>query len=257
MNSEINFIQRSNDIVLNDFHFHACWELVYCKKGKIKCELENEKFEIFENQLAFIKPQLKHRFSATSKDTIFYSVVSENYKAKFPSYFVLTDNPCNDLLTIIERAYAYFCLDPFCSKKGISSAFSALFFSQIDTMLSTATNNEYIFKVAYAIISNLSNTNFSFDDLYSKMQLSKEYVRKLFIKEKGLSPLQLLNTLRIWHACVLLQAGTYQTFSIGEVSKMSGFADQLYFSRVFKKIIGQSPSDYLKDTVCGGIKKQK
>jgi AraC-like DNA-binding protein len=34
--------------------------------------------------------------------------------------------------------------------------------------------------------------------------------------------------------------------NVSEVSCRLGFEDPLYFSRVFKKVIGYSPSDYIK-----------
>ena len=35
--------------------------------------------------------------------------------------------------------------------------------------------------------------------------------------------------------------------TVNEIADMLGFEDALYFSRVFKKHYGQSPSDYYKE----------
>lgn len=53
------------------------------------------------------------------------------------------------------------------------------------------------------------------------------YVRKLKINESKL----------------LLRTGMY---SVKKVAKQLGFANEFYFSRVFKKLEGHSPSDELK-----------
>ena len=47
---------------------------------------------------------------------------------------------------------------------------------------------------------------------------------------------------RINKAAALLKAGN---LSVGEVAYSTGFSDQLYFSRVFKRHMGVPPSRYL------------
>jgi two-component system response regulator YesN len=53
-----------------------------------------------------------------------------------------------------------------------------------------------------------------------------------------------LRNLRIKYAIALLDNGID---SIKNVAILSGFSDPLYFSSVFKKMVGVSPKDY-KDT---------
>ena len=46
-------------------------------------------------------------------------------------------------------------------------------------------------------------------------------------------------------AAALLEEGS---LSVGEVAYSTGFSDQLYFSRVFKKYMGVPPSHYAAKT---------
>ena len=85
---------------------------------------------------------------------------------------------------------------------------------------------------------------FSLDDVYKTFALSKDYIRRQFIKEKGISPLQFLNNTRIAFAQKLLLSKNVNNYKIYEIAEMCGFSDQLYFSRVFKKITGISPKEY-------------
>lgn len=67
------------------------------------------------------------------------------------------------------------------------------------------------------------------------------YLRKLFRQELQLSPKQYLTRLRLHYAASLLDSGYY---SVTEVSKRAGFEDEKYFSTVFRKAMGCSPSRY-------------
>ena len=67
--------------------------------------------------------------------------------------------------------------------------------------------------------------------------------RRIFEKCIGQKPLDYLNKLRIDYAKELLQSGFY---NIESVAAMCGFRDPKYFSTVFKRVRGISPSEYKK-----------
>lgn len=71
--------------------------------------------------------------------------------------------------------------------------------------------------------------------------LSPSRFRALFREATGLSPMDYLAVLRLNHARqLMLQAG----LSIGEIAQAVGYQDQLYFSRIFRKRTGLSPTLY-------------
>ena len=59
-----------------------------------------------------------------------------------------------------------------------------------------------------------------------------------------MSPHQYILNLKLENAETMLKSELY---SISEVSDMCGFSDYKYFSRVFKKLKGVSPSRYRTD----------
>lgn len=71
-----------------------------------------------------------------------------------------------------------------------------------------------------------------------EVHTSEDYLTRIFKKELGLSPWDYLNRYRIWLAENLLRN---TGMSVNEVSNETGFQDQAYFCRVFKKIKGYSP----------------
>ena len=81
------------------------------------------------------------------------------------------------------------------------------------------------------------------EQLAEKMGLSVSYFRKLFTKVYGQSPQQYLISLRINTAYDLLASGEV---NVSEAASLSGFDDIYYFSTLFKKQKGVSPSKVSK-----------
>ncbi len=71
--------------------------------------------------------------------------------------------------------------------------------------------------------------------------ISRSQLYRAFMEKFELSPHAFLTRYRINEACTLLRK---TGLTIAEVSSSVGFTDPLYFSRVFKKIKGVTPSSY-------------
>jgi AraC-like DNA-binding protein len=80
-------------------------------------------------------------------------------------------------------------------------------------------------------------------DLAQRFGFSESYFHRAFKKHTGKSPLAYLTNLRVRHA---LQALTNTTMTIDQVARLVGFSDPLYFSRVVRKQLGQSPRQFRK-----------
>lgn len=81
----------------------------------------------------------------------------------------------------------------------------------------------------------------SIQELADYVNFSPSRFSALFKKSFGLFPLQYIINYRIKRACDLLR---HTDISITEIANMVGFEDSLYFSRIFKKQTGFSPSQY-------------
>ncbi len=75
--------------------------------------------------------------------------------------------------------------------------------------------------------------------------VSEDYLGRVFSRELGLTPWEYLNRYRILQAKSLL---LNTTGNIGSISRQVGFNDQAYFSRVFRKVTGQSPQAFRKQS---------
>ncbi|MBN1864848.1 MAG: helix-turn-helix domain-containing protein [Victivallales bacterium] len=71
--------------------------------------------------------------------------------------------------------------------------------------------------------------------------MSKSRFAHLFKQDMGTSPMRYLQARRIEEAGKLLIS---RNATVGEVAFSSGFGDQMYFSKVFKKITGRTPREF-------------
>ena len=82
---------------------------------------------------------------------------------------------------------------------------------------------------------------FSSQILEEKFGYSAFYLRSVFKESFQVSPNEYLLKVRMERACLLLRQGVQAKDAANEV----GFSDPLYFSKVFKKFTGCSPSEYM------------
>ena len=83
----------------------------------------------------------------------------------------------------------------------------------------------------------------SVSDLAAICNLSETHLRRLFARVLSVSPTEYRLNLRMREAKDLLLSGN---FDVSEVASAVGFEDANYFSRVFKKHTGQSPSAFAR-----------
>lgn len=83
----------------------------------------------------------------------------------------------------------------------------------------------------------------SLEDLAEQVNMSPQYFSKLIKKTTGFNFIDWLSMLRVKKAKELL---TNTSLTVKEVCFMVGYKDPNYFSRIFKKRIGITPSDFVK-----------
>jgi AraC-like DNA-binding protein len=110
-------------------------------------------------------------------------------------------------------------------------------FSDIPTKEENAEN----FKkdIREMIIANLSNSDFSIDGLAQKIGLSRSVLSTKIKDNFDMTPIELINTIRIQAARELL---LNSDMNISEIAYKTGFNDPKYFSRAYKKQTGKSPT---------------
>ena len=90
--------------------------------------------------------------------------------------------------------------------------------------------------------------NLSLNDIAGKIGISPAYLSSLFSQQAGITLIDYLNEVRIDHACVYLEPNFFKTY---EIAYKVGFRDEKYFSKVFRKVMEMSPSEYKKRSKYG------
>lgn len=102
------------------------------------------------------------------------------------------------------------------------------------------TDNEIILKVISFIRCNYSR-DITLSEAAEQVNITPEYLSKLFAQEIGTNFVSFLRNIRISVAKQMLSSGKYK---IHEVASQVGFRDVKYFNKVFKSVCGVSPSEY-------------
>ena len=110
-------------------------------------------------------------------------------------------------------------------------------------ILENVLNDKFLKKILEVAKANISNSEFSKDEFASSVNMSSSLLYKKIKSLTGLSPTDFIKTIRLDHALALMQSRNY---TVTEVSELCGFASVGYFSTVFKKHFGKSPTEILE-----------
>lgn len=106
-----------------------------------------------------------------------------------------------------------------------------------------------IVEKADKIISERFNQDLTLEDISKELYISPQYLSRLYKNETGENFIERLTSVRIENAKTLMKENKH---SIKEICYMSGYCDPNYFSKLFKKHEGISPSAYQK-RILGGL----
>ncbi len=91
-----------------------------------------------------------------------------------------------------------------------------------------------------------TENDINLERLSSELSYHPKYVSATFHKEFNVSINSYIRTLRIQHACTLIEHGLT---SVQNISSLCGYNDPLYFSTVFKRQMGISPKEYIATVI--------
>lgn len=100
-------------------------------------------------------------------------------------------------------------------------------------------------RVRHHIDQNIGSS-ISVEKLAAVAKLSPSHFSRAFRISTGLSPHAFVIQARIEHARTLMQDSSA---SLAEIAFQCGLADQSHLSRVFRRVMGKSPSQWRRDAV--------
>lgn len=104
-------------------------------------------------------------------------------------------------------------------------------------------------ELALQFFNDHYNTDISIEEYAASRGMSVSWFIRNFKQYAHTTPMQYLVERRMTNAQVLLETTNY---NITEIGKLVGYDNPLYFSRIFRKQKGISPSEYRKQGLAGG-----
>jgi len=249
LNIEAYIYQGIIDKIPN--HFHDYYEIGYIDAGNREVICQHEKHVANKGSMVLFNPSDNHsciQIDETALDykgihvqeKILVDTLQDLFEKDYPPYFspyVINDETAvsyiAELHTLIvnneslfrREELLCFLIDLLINK-----------YSQPQLLESKKSSENSIDKICSYLNENYSK-KISLDDLCKIFGYSKYYLLRLFTKQKGISPYNYLESIRINNAKQMLEKG----ISIVDVTYKAGFSHQSHFSNSFKKYMGMTP----------------
>ena len=265
------FIKRvSNQNPTGEFshHYHDCYELYYLYSGERYYFIQDKTYHVTRGSMVLIHPNEIHRTGNLggfgydrmlihfSKDLLedFLSLDAsiQPYRTLEEEVHLISLDPqeqnfVETLLYIMEQEYAANQMRETVYIK--LTLLQLLLFlnrckpSRQDSALTEINNTQ---KTMFEILGYINNNYFedlTLEHVAGKYYLSTYYFSRTFKESTGFHFTEYVNNVRIKEAKKLLLNSAH---SVGEISAAVGFHSTTHFGRVFKQIVGCSPSAYKK-----------
>ena len=246
-------------------HGHDFFELTILLEGESYFEIEDETHHLTEETILILNPGIKHReytkdrmknvqihiglrdFDVSGFEKNFLPLEStiiqlNNYKTEFFA-------TCKEIMQ--ERSKA---------EPGYELVLKALVFKLIiylirdentalstDQLLISDKEKQQFVNEIQLYIENHYSEELSLDHIAKQFYTSSTTLLRTFKEFSADTPINYLINYRLEKAKDLLS--TYPAMSIKEVAQNVGYNDSLYFSKLFKKHFGASPSFYSENTI--------
>jgi AraC-like DNA-binding protein len=252
---------------------HDFWELVYADKGDIICVRDGKETVLKEGEVIFHKPNAPHSLHADGKRAPNVFIVSFECKSEAIRFFEdrqmsLSKDLLRYIFAIIDESKRTFDLpfsDPELKKMRLLSSPTLggqqLIKNFLEILLISLMRDEdekgesgavFLHKDGFeeqipdkitAYMRDHINEALCVDELCRDIHYSRSYIFKQFKQFTGYTIMAYFTKLKVERAKEMLREGN---ISIGEVSATLSFDNPNYFSKIFKKYTGYTPSTYRK-----------
>ena len=212
-------------------------------KGSTKYCFENRTLNLSADHILFVEKGSS--YTKEEKEPGFSYVV--NFDAPRQVIDAFKANP---VLDVPDMAMTAERLHRFWQKNNVYGALACLYTlfdkscAKTESYLS-ARDRKILAPVENYLAEHLTDPALTIDALSELCSVSQVYLRRIFKRKYGLSPSSYVVRERIRSACLLLTDGSDRPIS--QIAPAVGYTDPLYFSRIFKKQTGMSPSEFRRE----------
>ena len=229
--------------------------LIFCVEGSGWYEMDGQRQELSSGEALMIPAQAPHVYGASLTDPwsihwLHFIGLEGDYFARLPpddTHKLNVETGCG---AAVERLF-HACYDVFLggfvlqrliySARLVNYLLAELFFNNAAFSPGTRTSRFHSLEPTLTFLRQNLHRSVTLAEMAGHAELSESHFSRLFKEQTGHSPLDYFIYLKMQHACTLL-ALTQMT--VKEISLEVGYGDCYYFSRLFKKVVGVSPSAY-------------
>jgi AraC-like DNA-binding protein len=230
--------------------------IIYCVEGKGWVEINRKKTEITPSQFIVIPANTPHRYSAGEKDpwTIYWVHFRGDISAHIVNLVLQDATLHKPQLTYNENRIKLFQEIYINLEKGYSidnlRYVNMIFYHFLSSILYEDKFNYIENKKEPDLVSTTVefmqkkiHTVCTLQEFARLARLSVSHFSAMFRKKTGYAPMEYFNHLKVQKACQYLLVSD---MTIKEIAAALAVDDQYYFSRMFSKLMGLSPSEYRK-----------
>lgn len=223
-------------------HAHSSWELVYCTGGSGTFLFDNLEIPYSAGDLVVIPPLVPHsNRSAEGFTNLHINMTDTAFSFREP--FVIQDDRNQFIFQAFNAAYVHFS-GAHDRRRLLLPPCGDMICGYVMAYRNTKPLSKVVEEIESAIIQNYPNCDYALDKYLQSLPFSCDYLRKLFKQEMGVTPHRYLTDKRLQTAADMLTYGYGDSSNIAEISRLCGFREPLYFSRMFRKKFGVAPSYY-------------
>ena len=228
-------------------HAHSFYHLFCLQTGKAVFILDGVPHEVQAGQCLIIPPGTTHEVPAEEHSLL--TACEVKFTLSAPAELPLVCATDDYIERSLQNILYSWTLGEDPDRKDASMFLSAMLTAivtaptaekQVSTYIETAVYPPLIRKVIHYIEQTHTET-FSLDQLAQTLGYNKRYLCSAFRQNTGYTILDYLNHVRIRHATNCFY---YYDVPIGVIAEHVGFITAVHFTRVFKKLVGISPSTF-------------
>ncbi len=229
-------------------HDHAAWEIVLNMHGNGYTIIGENRYEFGPGSIICQPPNIPHsKYSVEGFNDIYmqltYFPLEKIAKDQCPIFFQDDNEKSFEALILMaHKAYHEKINNHIAYVDSLLEAMNQLLIS----WQNCPPEEKDIEELKKLLIKSFSDPEFTINQILSESPYSKDHLRRRFKKATGQTPGEYLVDLRIEHAKKLMSENRILQYNIAEIGAMSGYYDSHYFSRIFKKKTGMTPTEFLK-----------
>lgn len=241
------------------FHWHENIEICRVVSGKARFLVDGNMLNLNPGDILVVGEQLVHQFLVDNKDTYIRicqlspKVLLDKSISPQPIQSHITNEQINAIPNLSERIENLFdiiqsdggadLIEDIPYMKSVAATVYYLLMQYFPGEADTKSNKErQLFYKITAYVNAHFYEDVTVQSIADKFFVSRGKVGNVFLKYSGETLKQYLNSIRVKNANLLMDSG----HSITESALESGFQNVRTFNEVYRKIMGITPSEYIK-----------